>query len=333
MTIERSLLAFAPVVAARARRGHVDARLRLDGLRLPVLRGRSSRPSSPASPPRCAGLGCAEISIGDTIGVGQPEQVPEVVGAVAASVPVERDRAAPARHRRTGARERRRRPRPRACASSTRRPAAWAAARSPRALPGNLATEALVELPARARLRDGRRRRRGARGRRCGCAGAGAAGEGGPARPRRHARARLRRLPGRRRRLRRRAGAPAGMGRTVHARARPRWGQAPDAATADMRDMSSWEALWAPFPPGTEAWADAYRLGCVARRAHGARRRRPRPGAPARPRPTASTATPAAGPTRRRSPCSTSLRGRMRLAVVTNGTERAPAGEARRRRG
>ena len=37
-----------------------------------------------------AGLGCDEVSIGDTIGVGRPEQVREVVDAVAASVPVER---------------------------------------------------------------------------------------------------------------------------------------------------------------------------------------------------------------------------------------------------
>jgi len=35
------------------------------------------------------GLGCEQISIGDTIGVGRPEQVPAVVSAVAGSVPVE----------------------------------------------------------------------------------------------------------------------------------------------------------------------------------------------------------------------------------------------------
>lgn len=54
-------------------------------------------------------------------------------------------------------------------------------------------------------------------------------------------------------------GAPAGMGRALHDRARPRWGQAPDAAVAGMRDMSSWEALWAPFPAGMDAWAEAFR--------------------------------------------------------------------------
>ncbi len=55
------------------------------------------------------------------------------------------------------------------------------------------------------------------------------------------------------------AGAPAGMGRSLHERVRPRWGQAPTAAVAGMRDMSSWEALWAPFPAGTEGWAEAFR--------------------------------------------------------------------------
>jgi phosphoserine phosphatase len=54
-------------------------------------------------------------------------------------------------------------------------------------------------------------------------------------------------------------GAPAGMGRTLHEHARPLWGQAPAAAVAGMRDMSSWEALWAPVPDGTEAWAESFR--------------------------------------------------------------------------
>jgi hydroxymethylglutaryl-CoA lyase len=48
----------------------------------------------PAAVARVAGelaaLGCAEVSIGDTIGVARPEQVPAVVGAVTAQLPVER---------------------------------------------------------------------------------------------------------------------------------------------------------------------------------------------------------------------------------------------------
>jgi putative hydrolase of the HAD superfamily len=66
-------------------------------------------------------------------------------------------------------------------------------------------------------------------------------------------------------------GAPAGMGRTLHERARPLWGQAPDAAVAGMRDMSSWEALWAPFPPGTDGWGETFRAAAweAALRDHG----------------------------------------------------------------
>lgn len=114
-------------------------------------------------------------------------------------------------------------------------------------------------------------------------------------------------------------GAPAGMGTTLHDRARPRWGQAPEA-TRQMRDMSSWEALWAPFAAGTQAWADSYRLGAwrdallehgvddpgLARRLAGAygehrvARCRPYPEVPA---------------------VLDGLRGRVRLAVVTNGME------------
>ena len=114
-------------------------------------------------------------------------------------------------------------------------------------------------------------------------------------------------------------GAPAGMGRALHERARPRWGQAP-AATRHMRDMSSWEALWAPFSFETRAWADGYRLG-VWREAlsdHGvddadlARRLAESYGehrvARCRPYPEATAALEA-------------LRGRVRLAVVTNGME------------
>jgi putative hydrolase of the HAD superfamily len=84
--------------------------------------------------------------------------------------------------------------------------------------------------------------------------------------------------------------------------------------------MSSWEALWAPFPAGTEEWADAFRLGAwhealvdhgiddrelagrlaAAYRAH----------RHARCRPYEEAVT-----------VLESLHGRMRLAVVTNGTE------------
>jgi putative hydrolase of the HAD superfamily len=114
-------------------------------------------------------------------------------------------------------------------------------------------------------------------------------------------------------------GAPAGMGRVLHDHARPRWGQAPDA-TRHMRDMSSWEALWAPFSAGTQAWADEYRTGSwhdalvqhgvddpdLARRlaaAYAGHRH-----ARCRPYPETIAALDA-------------MRGRVLLAVVTNGME------------
>ncbi|HEY2790386.1 MAG TPA: HAD family hydrolase [Gaiellales bacterium] len=113
--------------------------------------------------------------------------------------------------------------------------------------------------------------------------------------------------------------APAGMGRMLHERARPRWGQAP-ATTRDMWDMSSWEALWAPFSAAAQAWADDYRLeawrealadhdvddaelaAClaVAYREHRLARCRPYPDTVA---------------------ALDALRGRVRLAVVTNGMD------------
>jgi 2-haloalkanoic acid dehalogenase type II len=115
-------------------------------------------------------------------------------------------------------------------------------------------------------------------------------------------------------------GGPAGMGAVLHARARVRWGQAPDAAALEMRDMSSWEALWAPFPAGTETWAESFRLGAwhEALAEHGvddrelaerlARAYREHRHARCRPYEDAVAVL-------------ESLRGRMRLAVVTNGTE------------
>ena len=88
MTIAESLLAFAPVL----QRAHAEGMW---------TRGYVSTafgcPYSGAVHPEVVagvaaalrGLGCGQISIGDTIGVGRPEQVPAVVEAVSGSVPVE----------------------------------------------------------------------------------------------------------------------------------------------------------------------------------------------------------------------------------------------------
>jgi hydroxymethylglutaryl-CoA lyase len=89
MTIAESLAAFAPVLeralaAGMWTRGYVSTAFGCpyDG------------PVAPAAVARVAGelaaLGCDEISIGDTIGVARPEQVPGVVAAVAGHVPLER---------------------------------------------------------------------------------------------------------------------------------------------------------------------------------------------------------------------------------------------------
>jgi hydroxymethylglutaryl-CoA lyase len=89
MTIAESLAGFAPVIeqalaAGMWTRGYVSTAFGCpyDGA------------VEPAAVARVAGelaeLGCAEVSIGDTIGVARPEQVPAVVDAVAERVPLER---------------------------------------------------------------------------------------------------------------------------------------------------------------------------------------------------------------------------------------------------
>lgn len=89
MTIAESLTAFAPVLdQARAAgmwtRGYVSTAFGCpyDG------------PVAPAAVARVAGelaaLGCDEVSIGDTIGVASPDQVPQVVAAVTERVPLDR---------------------------------------------------------------------------------------------------------------------------------------------------------------------------------------------------------------------------------------------------
>jgi hydroxymethylglutaryl-CoA lyase len=89
MTVAESLAGFAPVLErARAEalwtRGYVSTAFGC------AYQGAVS----PAAVAEVAGalfeLGCDEVSIGDTIGVGRPEQVSEVVGAVTARVPLER---------------------------------------------------------------------------------------------------------------------------------------------------------------------------------------------------------------------------------------------------
>lgn len=89
MTIAESLLAFAPVLQrAKAEgmwtRGYVSTAFGCP------YQGEVPPAVVAGVAAALSGLGCDEISIGDTIGVGRPEQVADVVSAVTASVPVER---------------------------------------------------------------------------------------------------------------------------------------------------------------------------------------------------------------------------------------------------
>ncbi len=89
MSIAESLLAFAPVLQrANAEgmwtRGYVSTAFGCP------YQGEVAPAVVSGVAAALAGLGCDEVSIGDTIGVGRPEQVVDVVSAVTASVPVER---------------------------------------------------------------------------------------------------------------------------------------------------------------------------------------------------------------------------------------------------
>lgn len=89
MSIAESLLAFAPVLQrAKAEgmwtRGYVSTAFGCP------YQGEVAPAVVSGVAAALSGLGCDEISIGDTIGVGRPEQVADVVEAVTASVPVER---------------------------------------------------------------------------------------------------------------------------------------------------------------------------------------------------------------------------------------------------
>jgi hydroxymethylglutaryl-CoA lyase len=89
MTVQESLRAFHPLVKSALAdgmwvRGYVSTAFGCpyQGAVKPSEVGRVAA--------RLADMGCQEISLGDTIGVGVPEQVPTVVGAVTAAVDIER---------------------------------------------------------------------------------------------------------------------------------------------------------------------------------------------------------------------------------------------------
>lgn len=88
MTVAESLAAFAPVLE-RARAEGIWAR----GYVSTAFGCPYQGAVEPAAVADVAGalfeLGCEEVSVGDTIGVGRPEQVPDVVAAVSGRVPLE----------------------------------------------------------------------------------------------------------------------------------------------------------------------------------------------------------------------------------------------------
>ena len=69
-------------------------------------RARSRRRPWRGSPTRCIAMGCFEISLGDTIGVGTPRKTAAMLAAVTAEVPVGEPRHPRPRHLRPGAGQR-----------------------------------------------------------------------------------------------------------------------------------------------------------------------------------------------------------------------------------
>ena len=75
---------------ARSRSRSARARLSLDGVRLSVRRRRSRRDRVADVAARLLELGVFEVAVSDTIGIAHPGQVPRVLDAVLARVPVDR---------------------------------------------------------------------------------------------------------------------------------------------------------------------------------------------------------------------------------------------------
>ena len=87
-TIEESFVRFAPV-AARAKAAGLRVRGYVSCAFGCPYEGAVDERAVAAVAARLFGMGCAEVSLGDTIGVGVPTQVPEVVGrAVESGVPL-----------------------------------------------------------------------------------------------------------------------------------------------------------------------------------------------------------------------------------------------------
>ena len=89
-SIEESFVRFAPVIG-RAKAGGMRVRGYVSCAFGCPYEGRVAPEAAARVAARLAAAGCDEISVGDTIGIGVPSQVPEVVGrAVEAGVPLDR---------------------------------------------------------------------------------------------------------------------------------------------------------------------------------------------------------------------------------------------------
>ena len=83
-----------PALAA----GRHGARVRVDGVRLPVRGRRRSGSARSTLTGQLRDMGVYQVSLGDTIGVANPQQVEDVLGRVLAEHPAGRDRGALPRH-------------------------------------------------------------------------------------------------------------------------------------------------------------------------------------------------------------------------------------------
>ena len=135
MTVEASLAAFAPVLTRAGRARLVAARLRLDGVRLPVHRpGGAVAGGGRRAPPARSRCRRGLLRGHDRRRRPGPGRRADRAGGRGRH-PARADRLPLPRHARDGAGQRRGRPRRRASAASTRRPAGPAAAPTRRARP------------------------------------------------------------------------------------------------------------------------------------------------------------------------------------------------------
>ncbi len=89
-SIDESFARFEPVMEAAQKHGMKGSRLRLDRDRLAPMTEESRRPRLPRFQSGLLRMGCYEVSLGDTIGVGTPGECVAMIDAVAEKVPREK---------------------------------------------------------------------------------------------------------------------------------------------------------------------------------------------------------------------------------------------------